>query len=111
MSGTEAAWMKTIRRNLARSVTSKNVSIQITQTFAKSMVLEMAPPFHTGESIEERKRIPIMANSKCASTGSSRNLRLALAEPNKNASTAPTLVILANGINPMPVIQSSGRAQ
>ena len=45
--------MKTIRRNLERSVTSKNVSIQITQTFAKSMVLEMAPPLHTGEIAEE----------------------------------------------------------
>jgi len=62
ITGTDAAWMYTIRRNFGRSVTNRKVRTKMIHTFAKSKVREIAPPFQTGEKMEETIRITIITN-------------------------------------------------
>src|SRR5580658_351148 len=111
MTATEAAWMKSTRRSLARLVTARKVRTQATNTLEKSRVRKNAPPFHTGENAAERKNIPIRSNRYKASLGKSRRPRFERPTLSSSPMIANTPEILASGTECNPGIQSSGRAQ
>ncbi len=100
-----------IRRKRPKLVMSRNTITQAIQILEKSIVLDTAPPFQTGERKPPMKSRTIMVSSSHASFGRSLNVRLVRPKLLNKPQIARMAVILARGAYLRPGTQSSGRAQ